>query len=1112
MLYLRKQLLYLRTFVLPTIKRNPMKKILLFTLLFFNVILNAQPYCDPPLPSNPCSNGVIGTFTLANISKTGTCDTLSTGYQDYTSDTVFLEPTQAYTATIISGDPLFADVYYAFIDWNLDYAYTEDERIVFSGVNDASIAGANLYQAVITVPPTAVTDSVGQIRVMGSWGGFDDNLSGCNNNFVGMYTFGEVEDYSFNISTNSTTTPPPTNGYCAATGGDACSDGTDTLFISSVTLEEDDATNVALNSTAYTNTTSCDGYANYSQNTDFFAAWSEGKSYQISVDIENDAPTALAAVYIDFNNDMVFDTEEEFDLLPTAGLAPRTALITVPSGAASGLRRMRVRVNGGLNISPCDSLDYGEVEDYTVMVAPPLTEQIKCATKISPVNGDVNVCTMAELMWNEVANATGYLVTLTDENGNVIYNEESTDLTSLSAPNEFNVNTKYAWGVVPFNETDTASGCLVDTFITALNKDPKLTLLPVGDTVSVCKDIATQLNANVTGGTVATDYSHSWNGLFNNYLNDTAISNPLFTSDSLGVFKYDYSVQDDNGCGVSDSMVLKVIEAPVFDTVYALNTSACFGDDIALVVKSSAGQYAVIDSVDGTAGWNISTYTMVNDSVLSVSGLSAGEVILKVKLLSGACEIESEEIRVSINAELDKPMIVASSTTFCQGDEVILSVSNYTDNLLWNDAQNTANDTLIISQGGTYNVTYTNSVTGCSVMSDDITITENQKPDQPTVTFVPSKTICEGDSVMAIVSNFNDNLIWNDVNNTQNDTLVIYETTVDLQVVYTDANGCNNSSTTEDVIVNALPAKPVINAPSSTEFCEGDVLILTVSNYNDNLVWNDANSTTGSSISVTETSTLFVTYVNPNTGCESSSDEVTVSFNAKPDAPEILAPNGLEYCEGEEALVYVTNYANNIVWNDVNSTANDSLVVTESVILEATFTDNSTGCSAISEAVNIVFNPVPEKSELALVGTTQIECKQTADAYKWFRDGEAESFSTQTITPTEEGLYQVITVLASCESDTSDALIFVIDNINDLENSIYEVYPNPVSEMLYINGIGVVGIEIYDLNGKLIVAQKLNEAQELNKIELGSELISGTYSLKIQTSKAEINRLISIQK
>lgn len=1097
---------------MPTIKRNPMKKVLLFTLLFFSVILNAQSYCDPPLPSNPCDNGVIGTFTLANISKTGACDTLGTGYQDYTTDTVFFEPTETYTATIVSGDPLLFDVYYAFIDWNLDYAFTEDERIVFSGSNDGDLVGVNLYQAVITVPPTAITDSVGRIRVMGSWGGFDDNLSGCNNNFVGLYTYGEVEDYSFNISTNSTTTPPPTNGYCAATGGDACSDGTDTLFIANVTLEEDDPTNVALNTTAYTNTTNCDGYANYSQNTDFFAAWSEGKSYQISVDIENDVPTALAAVYIDFNNDMVFDTEEEFDLLPTAGLAPRTALVTVPSGAASGLRRMRVRVNGGLNISPCDSLDYGEVEDYTVMVAPPLTEQIKCATKISPVNGDVNVCTMADLMWNEVGNATGYLVTLTDENGNVIYNEESTDLISLSAPNEFNVNTTYSWGVVPFNETDTASGCLVDTFITALNNDPKLTLSPVGDTVEACKDIAAQLNANVTGGTVTVDYSHSWNGLFNIYLNDTAIANPLFTSDSIGVFKYDYSVQDDNGCGVSDSMILKVIEAPTFDTVYALNNSACFGDDISLVVKSSAGQYAVIDSVNGVAGWNNSTFSMVNDSIFNVLGLSAGEVVLKVKLISGACEVESEEIIVTINAELDKPIIVASSTVICQGDEAILNVSNYTDNLSWNDAQNTTNDTLVVTQGGVYNVLYTDLLSNCTVLSDDVTITENQKPNQPMVTFIPGKTICEGDSVMAIVSNYSDNVIWNDIANTQNDTLVLFESVLDLQVEYTDANACKSISNTENVTVNALPAKPVINTPSSTELCDGDVLILTVSNYNDNLVWNDANSTTGSSISVTESTTLFVTYINPNTNCESSSDEVTVNFNAKPDAPKVLAPNGLEYCEGEEALVYVSNYANYIVWNDLNATANDSLVVTESIILEATFTDNNTGCSAVSEAVNIVFNPLPEKPELALVGATQIECLQTADEYKWFRDGEAESFSTQIITPTEEGSYQVITVLASCESDTSDALIFVIDNIIDLQNQVFRVYPNPVSEMLYINGTGVVGIELYDLNGKLIVARKLNEAAELNKIELGSELTTGTYSLKIKTSDAEINKLISISK
>ncbi len=84
-------------------------------------------------------------------------------------------------------------------------------------------------------------------------------------------------------------------------------------------------------------------------------------------------------VWIDFNHDGVFGSNENV----LSGILPRpvngtpsasiTQNVSIPSGALTGPTRMRVSMKRNDFASPCETLPFGEVEDYTVDIQPTTT-------------------------------------------------------------------------------------------------------------------------------------------------------------------------------------------------------------------------------------------------------------------------------------------------------------------------------------------------------------------------------------------------------------------------------------------------------------------------------------------------------------------------------------------------------------------------------------------------------------------------------------------------------------------------------------------------------------------------------------------------------------------
>lgn len=79
------------------------------------------------------------------------------------------------------------------------------------------------------------------------------------------------------------------------------------------------------------------------------------------------------SVWIDYNVDGTFQTEEKLGNVTLTANATGSITFTVPSDAFTGPTRMRVReVYNNINIDPCNSYANGEAEDYVINILDPL--------------------------------------------------------------------------------------------------------------------------------------------------------------------------------------------------------------------------------------------------------------------------------------------------------------------------------------------------------------------------------------------------------------------------------------------------------------------------------------------------------------------------------------------------------------------------------------------------------------------------------------------------------------------------------------------------------------------------------------------------------------------
>jgi len=131
-----------------------------------------------------------------------------------------------------------------------------------------------------------------------------------------------------------------------------------------------------------------------------------GETYPITVaSPDASLTTNQVIVWIDFNQDADFEDSGEQVLITPTSISPWTGNITIPATAPLGSTRMRIRLHDtdfGPNATPCGQSSYGEVEDYTLIIAP------GCPTPSNFTADSVDVSSVI-MSWDDEPTATdGY--------------------------------------------------------------------------------------------------------------------------------------------------------------------------------------------------------------------------------------------------------------------------------------------------------------------------------------------------------------------------------------------------------------------------------------------------------------------------------------------------------------------------------------------------------------------------------------------------------------------------------------------------------------------------------------------------------------------------------
>lgn len=423
-------------------------------------------------------------------------------------------------------------------------------------------------------------------------------------------------------------------------------------------------------------------------------------------------------------------------------------------------------------------------------------------------------------------------------------------------------------------------------------------------------------------------------------------------------------------------------------------------------------------------------------------------------------------------------------TSFCTGGSVTLT-ANSGSAYLWSPGGQTT-QSITVSTAGSYTVRVTNSA-GAQATSAAVAVTISTTGATPTITASGPTSFCPGGSV-TLTSTSASSYLWSTGATTQSITVG----TSGNYTVTTNSGGCGGTSVATTVNANSAPTTPTVTASSSLNVCPGKILTLQSSAANGYL-WSTGATTR--SIAVSAGGTYWVkAYSGPNCSAQSSNQVVTML--TAPATPSISANGSLALTASHPSVVLTSTTANSYSWSSGQATR--AITVTTQGAYRVTVT-GSNGCQATSTAALISANGCtpPAVPTITLSGSAVITSGQsvtltssTAGGYLW-----STGATTKSITVTTAGTYTVRAYSAGgCFSTSLPTTILVVaartaaPGYNEPSPVALTAYPNPAHENVYFDFNSTTEkeytISLVDIQGRVILEQKVNATVGLNHVEL----------------------------
>lgn len=416
-------------------------------------------------------------------------------------------------------------------------------------------------------------------------------------------------------------------------------------------------------------------------------------------------------------------------------------------------------------------------------------------------------------------------------------------------------------------------------------------------------------------------------------------------------------------------------------------------------------------------------------------------------------------------------------TQLCSGSSLTLTAAGG-ESYMWNDES--TGSQYVVNQSGLYSVTVTSN--GCSASTHTyIDVIPNPIP-----TISDPISICNG-TTTTLTAGGGVEFHWsNDSNNPSINvgTEGVYTVTV------TNTLGCTATTSTSVTILSS----PTIIINGDLEICNGENTFLTASGGNTYL-WSTTETTPQISVSPINNTIYYVTVTN-SIGCTSTtSAEVVVR-------PTYLTQKVAQICQGQ------------------SYNGQGFVVPVQNVPGEFTFYNNyqsQFGCDSIIK-LTLTVKPKPvitqQISGPAVINvsgnyTYMITNTQYATSYEWLINnptwslsGSSTNSTNLTVNNPGTGTISVYGLNECGASSPATLMIQSTVNIDEVsEKEDFQWYPNPTKDKVYLKMRDyqeVTHIQLFEMNGKLILTQKVNDPNI--QFDL-SDYSNGIYLVKLFNQK-----------
>ena len=364
----------------------------------------------------------------------------------------------------------------------------------------------------------------------------------------------------------------------------------------------------------------------------------------------------------------------------------------------------------------------------------------------------------------------------------------------------------------------------------------------------------------------------------------------------------------------------------------------------------------------------------------------------------------------------------ASTLLTCTTESITITATptvQGTATYLWSNGATTSS--IVVTTPGSYSVIVTDSNNGCSVTSDNVTITQDIAA--PSVSVSASTTVLtctvESISLTAAVQG-TVSYLWS---NGATAATIEVTTPGEYSVTVTGANGCSATAT---IAITGDASQPsVVISGNSVLTCASTsatlVATATVSGTASYL-WNTGATT--ATIEVTASGEYSVTVTDSNSGC-SAMETVTVTGNATPPAANISG-NGVLTCATQSITLTASATVQgtaSYLWNTGATTA--TIVVTAAGEYSVVVTDSDNGCSATA-AVTVVQDITPPAVNIS--GAQELTCNATSIVL---------NASSSAVQGTASYLWNTGATTASIEvNQAGDYTVVVTDSDNGCSNAL----------------------------------------------------------------------------